>query len=328
MLGAGAWGTAIAVQIASLGHKVSLWGRDQSLIDDIKTNRINKKYLNGVELPNTIELHKDITSACEHSSIIICVVPTDALRSIFEVVNKSISVEDKLIAWACKGIESKSSLLPHQIASDVFGKNQPLAVIGGPSFATEMAYGKPTAITVASSDDKFNLAGLLHGKNLRVYTSHDIIGVEIGGALKNVIAIAAGISDSLEFGANAKAALLTRGLNEILNLAIAVGGSHETILGLSGLGDLALSCGSIQSRNYQYGMHIAKGMTNQQALQAIKGTVEGISTTSAVIQLACTHSVQMPICEQIKKVIDGDLTPIEAVKELLSRPSKTEKLFQ
>lgn len=328
VVGAGAWGTALAIQIANLGHDVKLWVRSAEQIDAIRKSGCNDAYFPGVQLPERITLHNDLPDACVHSTSIICVVPSIALRSVLTELAATDRTQNCLIACACKGIERESGLLPHQVVAQVFGQQQAVAAIGGPSFAGEVINGKPTAIVIASNTQAESLVSLLHGQHLRVYTTDDMVGVEMGGALKNVIAVAAGISDGLGLGDNARAALLTRGLNEMLNITVAVGGAYETSLGLAGLGDLVLSCCSQQSRNYQYGYHIGQGLNSEEALAKVGKTVEAYWTTSIAVELAGKHHIQAPICEQIQQVICGNVSPQQAVQELLKRPSKMETLFQ
>lgn len=326
VLGAGSWGTALALQITRLGHSVNLWGRDRDLMGRIHETRCNDVYLPGIFLPDTIKPHSDLEAATAGNGFVILAVPTIVLRQISMQIADKISNRLKGLAWACKGIELNSGALMHEVVGQVLGDAVALAAIGGPSFAMEVAEEKPTAITIASANHEAaaGFADLLHGRTLRVYTTTDVIGVEIGGALKNVIAIAAGICDGLSFGENAKAALITRGLNETLRLAVAAGGRHETLMGLSGLGDIVLSCSSSQSRNHQYGFLLGQGLNSEQALERTNGVVEGHPTTSIVLELARKYGLEMPICEQVERVIRGGTAPYDAVHELLQRPSKME----
>ena len=316
------------MQIAKRGHRVNLWGRDKALIEKIRDSRCNEVYLPGVPLPGQIRLHHDLGGACAGSEFILCAVPTTAIREVSACVAAETDLQNRPLAWACKGIERTSGSLVHQIIEQTCNGKVATAAIGGPSFAAEVAAGKPTAVVIASAGDSAaKFARLLHGENLRVYTTGDIIGVETGGALKNVIAIAAGICRGLEFGDNAKAALIARGLNEMINFAVAAGGSAATMMGLAGLGDLVLSCTSEQSRNHQYGVWLGRGLPSEQALKKIHGVIEGHWTTPIVLQLAEKYAIEMPICKQVERVINGQLGPREAVQELLKRPGKAEKLM-
>ena len=328
VLGAGSWGTALALQITKSGHSVNLWGRDSALIDRINETRRNDVYLPDIDLPAEIKMHSDLSAASAGNEFIILAVPVAAVRQLSAQLAEGVGSRLKGLAWACKGIELNSGTLIHEVVGQTLGDEIPVAAIGGPSFANEVVAEKPTAITIASPnpDTANGFADLLHGVRMRVYTTTDIIGVEIGGALKNVIAIAAGICDGLAFGENAKAALITRGLNEVLRLTVAAGGRRETIMGLSGLGDIVLSCSSSQSRNHQYGIFLGEGLSSERALEKTNGVVEGHSTTSIALQLAGQYGIEMPICEQVERVIKGEATPSSAVEELLRRPGKPEDL--
>ncbi len=314
------------MQITRSGHSVNLWGRDRDLISRMSEDRCNDVYLPGIFLPDMIKFHSDLEAATAGNEFIILAAPTAAVRQISANIAGEISGRLKGLALACKGIELNSGVLAHEVVAETIGDKAPLAAIGGPSFAMELAEEKPTAITIAAAnhDVAAGFAGLLRGGTLRVYTTTDVIGVELGGALKNVIAIAAGICDGLVFGENARAALITRGLNEVLGLVAAAGGRHETVMGLSGLGDIVLSCAGSRSRNHRYGFLLGQGLISEQALERAGGVVEGHSTTSVVLELARKHGVEMPICEQVERVIKGDATPYDAVHDLLQRPSKME----
>ncbi|MEE8342375.1 MAG: NAD(P)H-dependent glycerol-3-phosphate dehydrogenase, partial [Gammaproteobacteria bacterium] len=234
---------------------------------------------------------------------------------------------DKMrVAWATKGLELETAMLPHQVAQSVLGESRPLAVISGPTFAREVASGLPTAITVASKNPEFSekLSGLLHGEQFRAYTSSDMVGVELGGAVKNVLAIAAGICDGLGFGANSRAALVTRGLAELMRLGEAMGGRRETFMGLAGVGDLVLTCTDDQSRNRRLGIALGQGINCQQALQEIGQVVEGVNTAREVVRLARRFGIDMPITEQVYRVLHENLAPRDAVRALLTREPKQE----
>ncbi|MDD9808039.1 MAG: NAD(P)-dependent glycerol-3-phosphate dehydrogenase [Gammaproteobacteria bacterium] len=326
VIGAGAWGTALALHLARRGHAVGLWGRDGELMERIAATRRNDTYLPGVELPPAMMTHRDFDEAVAAGEQLLLAVPTAALRAVCERLKDAVGKKHSGLVCAIKGIEVQSGCLVHEVVEQAFGGGLPLCVLAGPSFAEEVAAGKPTAVTVASRGGQAARDGAapFHGGHLRAYTTDDVVGVEIGGALKNVIAIAVGMSDGLGFGENAKAALITRGLGEILRLALALGARAETVTGLAGLGDIVLSCGSDLSRNRRFGLLLAQGLGRDEALGKTGGVVEGLPTTGIALQLARRHGVEMPICEQVERVLQGETTMQNAVDELLRRPAKTE----
>ncbi len=326
VIGAGAWGTALALQLAGRGHPVSLWGRDRELIERIASTRRNDTYLPGVELPPAITARSDFDEAVAAGELLLLTVPTGALRKICERLKDTVGKKHSGLVCAIKGIEVQSGCLVHEVVGQALGDELPLCVLAGPSFAADVAAGKPTAVTIASRSERAAREGArpFHGGHLRVYTTDDVVGVEIGGALKNVIAIAVGMSDGLDFGENAKAALITRGLNEILRLALALGARNETVTGLAGLGDIVLSCGSDLSRNRRFGLLLAQGLSREEALGKTGGVVEGLTTAGIALQLARRHDVEMPICEQVERVLQGETTMQNAVDNLLQRPAKAE----
>jgi len=325
VLGAGSWGTAIAISLTRDGNPALLWGRDSAHISSLSSERCNRRYLPDVALPDALQLSSDIEQTVRGAGDIIVVVPSHGFRSMLETIAPFID-EGQRIAWATKGFESGSGKLLHEVARDVFGDNMPLAVISGPTFAKEVARGLPTAVTVASSDDEFSdfLASRLHTATFRVYTSQDIIGVEVGGAVKNVLAIAAGIADGLNFGANARTALITRGLAEIMRLGDALNGHRETFMGLAGLGDLVLTCTDNQSRNRRLGLALGQGESLENALAAIDQVVEGVQTAREVNELAISHAVDMPISQEVYRILYEGEKPRDAVQALLSREQKPE----
>jgi glycerol-3-phosphate dehydrogenase (NAD(P)+) len=298
VMGAGSWGTALALVLKHNGHNVWLWRREtQHLIEDC------------------ISEVKDI----------LIVVPSHAFRETLKRLKPYLTSEHR-ICWATKGLENNSGLLLHQVAEQELGTEQALAVLSGPSFASEVVAGLPTAVTIASSNLEYaqDLVKLFHNQSFRPYTSSDIIGVQIGGALKNIIAIAAGIADGLSFGANTRTALITRGLREVMRCGLALGGKTDTFMGLAGLGDLVLTCTDDQSRNRRFGYALAQGKDINQAQIDIGQIVEGVWATSEVITLAKKLGIEMPIVEQVDNVLQGIYSPREAVQALLSRQLKPE----
>jgi len=324
ILGAGSWGTALAILLARNGHDVYLWGHHTAHIETLQQQKENRQYLPGIGFPENLHPVSDVSDCVKHSSNCLIAVPSHAFRHVLDQINPIL--KDKPVIWATKGIEPDSKKLIHEIVEETLGSQHIMAVISGPTFAQEVAQGLPTALTVASNNPEFaeQLAGWLHGESMRAYTSDDIIGVEIGGAIKNVLAIAAGIADGLGFGANTRSALITRGLHEIMMLGTALGGKKETFMGLAGLGDLVLTCTDNQSRNRRLGLALAQGKTMQQALDDIKQTVEGIQTTEEALGLARKYNIEMPITQQVSNVLNNKITARDAVHLLLGREQKSE----
>ncbi|MDH5435680.1 MAG: NAD(P)H-dependent glycerol-3-phosphate dehydrogenase [Gammaproteobacteria bacterium] len=324
ILGAGSWGTALAILLARNGHEVCLWGHNQAHIKTLQQQKVNQQFLPDITFPDTLHPVSDLNDCVERSDNCLIVVPSHAFREVLDQIKPSL--HNKPVIWATKGIEPASRKLIHEIVEETLGKKHAMAVMSGPTFALEVAKGLPTALTVASNNPEFaeQLAGWLHSDNFRAYTSDDIIGVEIGGAIKNVLAIAAGIADGLGFGANTRSALITRGLHEIMMLGIALGGKKETFMGLAGLGDLVLTCTDNQSRNRRFGLALAQGKTMQAALDEIKQTVEGIKTTEEALGLAKKFNIEMPITQQVSNVLNNKITAQEAVHLLLGREQKPE----
>jgi len=325
VLGAGSWGTALAIQLMRNGEPVTLWGHDPDLISSIRAKGINERYLPGVELPKGLQLESDLDTALKVMQDILVVVPSHAFRSTLESIQTYLSTSSRLM-WATKGLEPGSGKLLHEIAGECLDDKIPRAVISGPTFAREVAEGLPTAITVSSQSQKFaiDIAERLHSETFRAYTSEDVIGVEIGGAVKNVLAIAAGIADGLGFGANTRSALITRGLAEIMRLGEALGGQKDTFMGLAGLGDLVLTCTDNQSRNRRMGLALGHGSTVEEALESIDQVVEGVQTAYEVYGLAQRKDVDMPITEQVYNVLYEGHSPRKAVYDLLNREQKAE----
>lgn len=327
VLGAGAWGTALAMQLTRNGYRALLWGRQRETVEAMRVRRCNDRYLPGLRLPAELEPQWDLDLVLDRASILLLAVPSGAFRATVRQIAASGS-KRLAVLWATKGLEACSGKLLHAIADEELGADVAKALISGPSFAAEVARGLPTAVTLAAADENFarQAAAWLHGESFRVYVSVDVVGVELGGALKNVLAIAAGICDGLGFGANARAALITRGLSEIMRLAVIAGARRETLMGLSGLGDLVLTCTDDQSRNRRLGLSLGRGMTLDEAMHAVARTVEGVATAGAVMQVARAHGIEMPICEQVYRVLFGGLDPRLAVTELLNREPKMELL--
>lgn len=325
VLGAGSWGTALAIQLARNGASVRLWGHDPDKIAALVDDRENRRYLPGAPLPDALTPTNNLAAAIDAADEILVVVPS---RVFADVLDQIAAIRPKLraLSWATKGFGPHSSELLSYVARERFPGSS-LAVVSGPTFAGEVARGLPTAITVAGNDADHaqHLAGYLHGQNFRVYTSDDLIGVQVGGASKNVMAIAAGISDGLGFGANARAALITRGLHEITRLGLAMGGKLDTFMGLAGLGDLALTCTDDQSRNRRMGLALAKGKDIAAAIEEIGQEVEGIGTAREVRARAQALGVEMPITEQTYRVLYDGQSPTEAVRNLLSREPRPEQ---
>ncbi len=324
VLGAGSWGTALAIHLARKGAQVVLWGHDPDEVEALCRDRENRRYLPGIPLPEGIAPSLDLPACVCSADDILLAVPSHAFAKICEQIAVA-RPQLSALAWATKGFDPAS----HELLSEVAARQLPsceLAALSGPSFANEVARKLPTAITVAANNPSHaeRVVSFLHGDNLRAYTSDDLIGVQIGGATKNVMAIAAGISDGLGFGANARAALITRGLHEITQLGLAMGGRHDTFMGLAGLGDLALTCTDDQSRNRRLGLALADGRDIAAARREIGQEVEGIATAREVRMLAQRFGVEMPITEQTYQVLYEGLRPKTAVHNLLSRQAKAE----
>ncbi len=325
VLGAGSWGTALAILLAKNGHAVNLWARDEIQVAGMNTSRRNVKYLPNILLPDNIVPTASLENAVKYADEILLVVPSAYISNIIDKLIPLLPPFPR-IAIASKGFEPSHLQFLHQVAQNKLGDNSTTCIISGPTFANEVAQGLPTAITVASKNETFALsfANYLSNERFRAYTSTDVIGVEVGGAVKNVMAIAAGISDGLGFGANTRAALITRGLAEITRLGITLGGQMETFMGLTGLGDLVLTCTDDQSRNRRVGLALAQGKSLPQILSELGQVAEGVSSTQNVHQLSKTHNVEMPIVDQVHEVIYNNKAPLNAVEDLLSREIKAE----
>ena len=323
VLGSGAWGTALAVSFAPR-HQVSLWARDARLIETMRESRRNQRYLPDIELPAGLILSSDLDEILAGAELVIVAVPVAALRDTLQrIAKRAVQVP---VIWVCKGFESGTSQLPHQIVTDTLPASFPRGVLSGPSFAQEVARNLPTALTLASGDGEFaqRAAKALHHSRLRIYSSTDVVGVEIGGAIKNVLAIAAGICDGMRMGLNARAALLTRGLAEMTRLGLQMGGRAETLGGLSGVGDLILTCTGDLSRNRQVGMLLAQRKSLPAILDELGHVAEGVYTAREVHRVARQHDVEMPICEAVYRVLYENLAAEQAVEMLLSRQPGSE----
>jgi glycerol-3-phosphate dehydrogenase (NAD(P)+) len=325
VLGAGSWGTALAIQFARAGHPTRLWGRDLAQQVAMAAARCNARYLPQATFPEALVVVERLEQAIDGVNDILIAVPSHALRGVLTELAPLLGSEARL-AWATKGFELDTGLLPHQVAKEILGSNRPFAVLSGPTFAREVGQGLPTAMTVASADEAFaqSLAQSLSADHFRAYTSNDIVGVEVGGAIKNVLAVGAGLADGLGFGANTRVALITRGLVEMTRLGVALGAQRETFMGLAGLGDLVLTCTDDQSRNRRFGLLLAAGTSVDAALAQIGQVVEGYLAAKAVRRVAQREGVEMPICEGIYRLLYENLPPQEVVKALMSRPIKAE----
>jgi len=291
----------------------------------MRATRHNARYLPDAKFPDGIEVHADLAAAVRGAVVIILAVPSHALRALLMLL-KPLLARDARLAWATKGFELDTGKLPHQVAYEVLGDRYPVAVLSGPTFAREVGMGLPTAMTIASPDAEFaaELAKRLHASNFRAYTSTDIVGVEVGGAVKNVLAVGAGLSDGLGFGANTRVALITRGLTEVTRLGVALGARAETFMGLAGLGDLVLTCTDNQSRNRRFGLSLAAGSTVEQALAEIGQVVEGYTAARAVHAVALRENVDMPIADGIYRVLYENQPAKAVVKGLMTRPIRSE----
>lgn len=326
VLGAGSYGTALAICLARNGNAITLWGRNQAEIALMQQQGVNQKYLPDTKLPPTLQLTSDLAAAVQASRDILVVVPSHAFAETLRQL-KPLLAKNARIAWATKGLEPESGRLLQDVATDILGEQVPLAVLSGPTFAKEMAAGLPTAISLSSKDPEFiqQLSDLLHcAKSFRVYTNPDFIGVQLGGAVKNVIAIGAGMADGIGFGANARTALITRGLAEMCRLGCAMGAQKDTFMGMAGLGDLVLTCTDNQSRNRRFGLLLGQGKAVDEAMQAIGQVVEGYRNAKEVFNLAQRVGVEMPITEQIFQVLYQGKNVRLAAQDLLGRERKDE----
>ena len=325
ILGAGSWGTALALLAARNGCQTLLWGHNPDHIAVLAHDRQNKRYLPDHPFPANLTVTHDLADVAAFSNVILVCVPSHVFKTTLIELKPYLSSEIK-IAWASKGFNPDDGSLLHEIVAKIFTTKTPSAILSGPTFAHEVAANLPTAITIASVQPSFakQLSVIFHSGHFRIYTSSDVVGVEVGGAVKNVLAIAAGIADGLGYGANTRAALITRGLNEIIRLGVALGGKQETFMGLAGLGDLILTCTDNQSRNRRFGLALGQGKDIATATQEIGQEIEGISAARETFLLAIKLAIDMPITEQTYKVLYENMAPLTAVQNLLSREQKAE----
>ena len=326
ILGAGSYGTALAICFARKGIVTTLWGRDKTQVAAMREARENAHYLPDCPFPETLQVTDELADAVKDVNNVLVVVPSHAFADLLHAVKPCLS-DHARVAWATKGLEPETGRLLYEVAEEQLGKEHPLAVLSGPTFAIEMAKGLPTAISMSSTDQQFvdELSEMLHcERSFRVYTNDDFIGIQLGGAVKNVIAIGAGMADGIGFGANARTALITRGLAELTRLGLTLGAKSETFTGMAGLGDLILTCTDNQSRNRRFGLALGQGKDVEQALRSIGPAVEGYRNTREVVALAKRNGVEMPICEQIYAVLYQGKPPRQAAIDLLSRSRKTE----
>ncbi|MFS7305593.1 NAD(P)H-dependent glycerol-3-phosphate dehydrogenase [Rahnella inusitata] len=327
VIGAGSYGTALAITLARNGHPVVLWGHNPDHINALQLARCNQEFLPDVPFPDNLLLETDLSVALAASRNVLVVVPSHVFGDVLRQLKPHLRADARVV-WATKGLEAETGRLLQDVAREELGDTIPLAVVSGPTFAKELAAGMPTAISLAATDASFadDLQQLLHcGKSFRVYSNPDFIGVQLGGAIKNVIAIGAGMSDGIGFGANARTALITRGLAEMSRLGTALGADPATFMGMAGLGDLVLTCTDNQSRNRRFGIMLGQGMDVQTAQNTIGQVVEGYRNTKEVRVLAQRHHVEMPITEQIYQVLYCGKDAREAATNLLARASKDEK---
>jgi glycerol-3-phosphate dehydrogenase (NAD(P)+) len=322
ILGAGAWGSALAIALAER-HDVALWTRHREDCERLSRERVSR-YLPQVPITSSVRIEGDLAAALRDAQVALVATATAGLRDTAAAVARAAPATP--IVWACKGFEEHSGELPHRIVAAAAPSAPAIAALSGPSFALEVARGQPTALVIASQDGQFasRSAAALNSSRLRIYSSSDVMGVELGGALKNVIAIAAGISDGLELGRNARAALITRGLAEMSRLGVAMGGHAETFMGLAGVGDLVLTCTGELSRNRDVGMRLAKGRTLSQALTEVGHVAEGVNSARAALAHAREHAIEMPITEAVCAVLFESRPALQAVQQLLTRDPRRE----
>ncbi|WP_417617652.1 NAD(P)H-dependent glycerol-3-phosphate dehydrogenase [Oceanisphaera sp.] len=326
VLGAGSYGTALAIAIARNGHNTLLWSHRAEQVATLAADRCNKVFLPDAAFPDSLTPAADLKQVVAASRNLLIVVPSHVFSDVLKQI-KPFLRKDSRVAWATKGLDPNTGNLLQDVARDILGEQIPLAVLSGPTFAKELAMGLPTAISLASTDAPFgqDLADLLHcGRSFRVYLNDDMVGLQLGGAIKNVIAIGAGLADGLGFGANARTALITRGLAELQRLGVVLGAEQETFMGMAGLGDLVLTCTDNQSRNRRFGLALGQGKDVQTAMAEIGQVVEGYRNAAEVQQLASRYGVEMPICDQVYQVLYQGKNAKEAAMTLLSRDRKAE----
>jgi glycerol-3-phosphate dehydrogenase (NAD(P)+) len=324
ILGAGAWGTALAIAV-SRQHQVMLWGRDSNLMHHMQTQRENTKRLPAMRLPDALALTADLTQALTHAKqgLLILATSVAGLRPTLQTIHTH---ELPNVVWLCKGVETQTNLLPHQIVQQELGDQIACGALSGPSFAQEVAAGLPCALTIGSLHTQLReqVVAAVHGGSIRVYSTDDVIGVEVGGAVKNILAIATGITDGLGLGLNARAALITRGLAEIVRLGVAMGGRAETFMGLTGMGDLILTCTGDLSRNRRVGLQLAEGKSLATITADLGHVAEGVNSVQAIMQLAQKFKIDMPIVDAVARVLFQGDSPKQMVQRLLAREARDE----
>ena len=326
VLGAGSWGTALALQLARNDQAVRLWGHNPEHLSQLRKDHENNRHLPGIAFPGNIEVMDELSQVLTGVGDIVIVVPSHAFSDLLQKI-KPFVTPDTGLCWATKGLDPQTGQFMHQLIAQKLGSEIPIAILSGPSFAKELAMELPTAVSVASSSPEYceRISQRFHSARFRVYTNRDVIGVEIGGAVKNIMAIAAGISDGFQFGANARAALITRGLHEIIRFGKALGAEEETLIGLSGMGDLVLTCTGDLSRNRQMGLLLAEGLSVEEAERRIGQAVEGVKAVRLIHQKAKENRVDMPICQEVFQILFHGKSPQQAVANLLSREAKAER---
>jgi len=325
VLGAGAWGTALAILSARLGNETLLWERNKAIAAALGSDRVNNCYLPGIAFPLALRVTDDLEYCIKTASQVLVAIPSTGFVQLVERL-KPLLKQAQGIAWATKGLEHGHGRLLNEVVAQTLGTDFPAAVLSGPSFALEVARDHPTAVTLAANDEALASRWVerLHSEFFRIYTSHDLPGVCLGGAYKNVLAIAAGISDGLAFGHNARAALITRGLAEMMRLGLKTGGRAETFMGLAGLGDLVLTCTGDLSRNRRLGMKLADGVPLDEAIESIGQVTEGVDTARMLAELGRRYHEELPIADQVCKVLLEQVSPRDAVRALMSRDLKPE----
>ena len=325
VLGAGSWGTALALLVARGGRPVQLWTRDAEAAERLRRDRENRRYLPGHPFPPGLSIEPDLEAAAGDAEEILVVVPSHAFRAVLGRVAK-VARDGAGLTWATKGVDPGSGQWLHEVAVDALGTAARVAVVSGPTFAGEVAAGLPAAVAVASADLERarRIAGLFHGPRFRAYANDDVAGVSLGGAVKNVLAVAAGVADGLGLGANTRAAIVSRGLREMLRVGRVAGARPATLMGLAGLGDLVLTCTDDQSRNRRFGLALAAGDGPEEARRRVGQVVEGATAAPVLLALAERHAIEMPITAQVAAVVRGEATPTGAVEALLARAPATE----
>ena len=324
VLGAGSWGTALAALTARNGVPTRLWGRDAAALAAMAESGQNRRYLPEIQLPAELRYESDLAAAVHGAGVVLIVVPSHAFASMLDELAPLLDAGTG-IAWATKGFEPGTGRFLHELVDEKL-PGRAAAVVTGPSFAKEVALGLPSAVTVHSDDEAFaqQLASMLHAPNFRAYSGGDVLGAELGGAMKNVLAVATGVADGMDLGLNARAGLITRGMNEMLRLGVALGARPETLMGLSGLGDLVLTCTGDLSRNRRLGLALGRGIAIDEAVRQIGQVVESVVTADEVARLAAKHGLDLPISGGVRAVLHGEVTPVEGVRALMSREQKPE----